>query len=287
MKKSAAGRRLAMGVLGASCAYLLAIQPSGRKDWHSFYRRFYYAHRGLYDNEAGIPENSMAAFRRALDHGFGMELDVQVTMDNVPVIFHDSRLERMARDEHGAKASGRIRDYSAAQLKQFHLLDTEETIPELQDVLELVGGRVPMIVELKAETKMDVDLVCCSADSLLRNYEGPYVIESFHPLVLLWYRRNHPEVIRGQLSEAYTKNRKYRRPQYFVCEHLLLNFLTKPDFIAYNIRHMNNVSRMLTRGLFRTPSVAWTIQSPQDLRSVRKRFDLYIFEGFDPKGRTD
>ena len=267
-----------------------------------------YAHRGLFDPKANIPENSLAAFRRAVDAGYGIELDVQLTADGVPVVFHDGTLARMVRgkcgEEKGSVAErpkegassadllqtpevpGRVLDYTLKELKQFHLQDSEEKIPTFAEVLDLVNGKVPLIVELKAET-LDFSL-CEKADALLREYgkKGIYCIESFQPLFVCWFRFRHPEVFRGQLSTSFQDPASQigARIFHFFVKHLLCNFLTRPDFIAYNYRCRNNLSRRLCRAWFHATSVAWTIRSEKDLEDNRAYFDLFIFDSFLPKG---
>ncbi len=233
-----------------------------------------FAHRGLHDNHAGIPENSMTAFRKAVEAGFGMELDVQITKDGIPVIFHDFTLRRMCNE------AGKIEDYTYEELQAFRLLGTDEKIPTLKEFLAMVAGRVPLIVELKAEW-LDVS-VCPAADRLLSDYQGGYCIESFNPLALLWYRRNHKEVMRGQLSTDFKKDGNYRNLIYFLLTYLLTNAVTKPDFIAYNWKFRHKLSLKLCRGLYRLPAAAWTIQSKEDLEAVRKDFDVFIFDSFYP-----
>lgn len=272
---------------GAAGAYLLAVKPSSRRDWMKQFAGHYYAHRGLYDNTAGVPENSCTAFRRAVEHGYGIELDVQLSKDGIPVVFHDDTLPRMAKDKTGGPVHGYVSDYTFSQLREFHLLDTDEKIPTLQEVLDIVHGEVPLIVEMKTHGKDHSCPVCAAADRLLQNYRGLYVVESFNPFAIRWYQKNRPDVIRGQLSDAYTKQAKYRRPSYFASEYLLYNFLVKPDFIAYNSKHAGNLSREITRRLYRVPSVAWTIQSDDELNAMQKRYDLFIFEAFMPKKKEN
>lgn len=272
-----------LGAGGLAGAYLFALLPSNRREWMKDFDSVHYAHRGLYDNEKGIPENSLAAFRNAIDHGYGMEMDVQISSDGIPVVFHDDTLDRMARDADGNPVHGRVIDRTFEELRRFHLLNTEEKIPSFQEFLDLVQGRVPLIIELKTLEGDRECRVCAIADRLLQNYNGKYAVESFNPYAVRWYRRHRPEITRGQLSEAFTKNPQYRRPSYFASEHLLLNCMTKPDFIAYNAKHHRNLSRRLVRRVFHAPSVAWTIQSADELKEMNDRYDLFIFEGFMPE----
>lgn len=255
--------------------YLAAIMPrmGGRPD-HSALMSRYYAHRGLHDNASDAPENSMAAFRKAIESGYGMEMDVQLTKDRIPVVFHDEGLQRVCG------VDGNVRDYTYSQLQQFPLFGTEELIPLFSDFLALVNGQVPLIIEIKIHE--DVDAVCSAIDALLREYRGVYCVESFHPMAMKWYKEHRPEVLRGQLSTNHSKpGRPEKLPQKAV-HHLLTNFLCRPDFIAYDHRHKNNLSRQLCRRLFHALSVTWTVKSQAQLDACRKDFDLFIFEGFLP-----
>ena len=272
-----------IGLAAMTGAYLFAVKPSGRKDWMKRYQPFYFAHRGLYDNESDAPENSMKAFQNAIEHGYGMEMDVQLSKDDIPVIFHDTWMDRVARDSNHDPVSGKIHDYTLKQLKSFHLLESNETIPTLAEFLALVNGQVPLIVELKTDNETDVNKLCTKTDELLSAYKGMYVVESFHPMAVYWYKKHRPEIIRGQLSEAFTKTKQYRHLHYLCSEYLLFNGVTKPDFIAYNSKHESNLSRRLARKLFQVPSVAWTIQSDAELQHMKDKYDLFIFESFKPE----
>ena len=256
--------------------YLLMIMPrmTRRPDITPF-RKWLYAHRGLHDNGSDAPENSLRAFERAAAAGYGIELDVRLTKDGVPVVFHDETLKRVCG------AEGTLRQRTFEELQALSLFGTDQKIPRLEDVLKLVDGKVPLIVELKTEGT-DVS-VCPAADRLLSVYQGLYCVESFNPLGLLWYRRNRNGVVRGQLADAYHKEGKYRGPLYFLLENLMLNWLGKPDFIAYNHRYPRMLSRILCRRLFGSAAAAWTIRSREELEEAKKQFDLYIFDSFLPK----
>lgn len=257
--------------------YLLAMKPrmSKRRE-RSKFAGVYYAHRGLHsnNNSTEIPENSIPAFRRAVKRGYGIELDVQLSKDGVPVVFHDFTLERMCGKE------GKVCEYTYEELQQFTLAGGQEKIPRFTEVLEVVNGKVPLIIELKVEW-MDIT-VCPVVDEILRKYQGVYCIESFNPMALSWYRRYHNSVYRGQLSEAFTRTIS-KSGLYWCLQNLLFNWMTRPDFIAYNHEHQGNLSRKLCRGLFRNTAVAWTIRSQEELDKAKKHFDMFIFESFTPK----
>ncbi len=277
--------------------YLLAIMPGMKKKAikDKLLVQNLYAHRGLHDNSSDAPENSMAAFRKAVDAGYGIELDVQLTSDGVPVIFHDFTLARVARyadgqvpedavkNEDGSMGvAGKVIDYTYEELQQFHLLDSDEKIPRFEDFLNMVDGRVPLIIELKIEM---FDLtVCPKAYDLLRDYKGVYCIESFNPLGLYWFKKNHKDIFRGQLSEEFFHeiDRVMHTPLYIMLAFLIFNFLTRPDFVAYNHNHEGNLSRRICHGLYKNTAAAWTIKSQEELDRNRGRFDIFIFEGFIP-----
>ncbi len=275
--------------------YLLMIMPrmTGRPDRRP-HLDVLYAHRGLHDNSSDAPENTMAAFRKAVDAGYGIECDVQLTADGIPVIFHDFTLARVARYPEGREpedavrnadgslgVKGKVIDYTYEELLEFHILNSEERIPKFEDFLKLVDGKVPLIVELKIELK---DLsVCPKVDALLGSYKGVYCIESFNPLGVFWYRRNRPDVLRGQLSDEFHKeDPKGFGVAYIVLTLLFFNFLTKPDFIAYNHKYPRNLSLWLSRHLYGCLTAAWTIKSEEQLKTAKENFDIYIFDSFVP-----
>ena len=267
-----------LALAGIPALYLGAVLPGKRSMKRTIFPRRYYAHRGLFDNRGAAPENSLPAFERAIRHGFGIELDVQLTKDRIPVVFHDDYLGRAC----GIK--GKISDYTYEQLREFTLFNSEERIPLFKEVLSRVDGKTPLIVELKMPGT-DPE-VCKIADRLLSSYEGAYCIESFNPLALLWYRKNRPHVIRGQLGQVYGRHQKkssLHRDLFLILHgRLVFNFITKPDFIAYDCRDHMEFSRTLCRKLFHHPAVAWTVKSQEQLDSIRSAYDVFIFDNFVP-----
>ena len=255
--------------------YMSAIMPrmTHRPDYSSL-MGYYYAHRGLHDNSSDAPENSIPAFLKAVGSGYGIELDVQLTKDRIPVVFHDDTLKRVCG------ISGSVKDYTYTELSQFHLFDTEETIPKLSDVLALVDGQVPLIIEIKFPENPTT--VCQYTEFVLRNYKGTYCIESFHPLAVKWFKDHRPELIRGQLSSNFFKSDDDPHPSETLVHLLVTNFISKPDFIAYDHRYKNNLSRLICRYVYKSLSISWTIRSQEDLDTCQDDFDLFIFEGFIP-----
>ena len=256
--------------------YMILIMPRLHKPDCSALLHQYYAHRGLHDLEAGVPENSMKAFRLAIEKGFGMEMDVQLSKDGIPVVFHDATLTRMCGVEK------RVNELTLAELKQLSLAGTQERIPTFQEFLTLVNGQVPLIIEIKMD-KRD-DRIPEAVNEQLRGYQGVYCIESFHPSALIWYRKHRPDVFRGQLCTNFNKENKNCSLPFFLLSKMLSNIAARPDFIAYNWLYRDDLSRRICCGFDHALSVGWTIRSQKEMDECRKDFTLFIFEGFIPEG---
>ena len=252
---------------------LLALQCRRGSDW-SYLKKFRYAHRGLH--RKGLPENSLAAFRDALDHGYGVELDVHLMKDGNLAVVHDSKLGRMC----GADAV--IEDMTAEDLPKLKLDYTEETVPLFEDVLKLFDGRPePMIVELKVADGNYSELSEKTME-LLDRYNVHYVVESFDPRAVAWFRKNRPEVVRGQLSTAMTKPEHggSKKPDLMLVEHLFTNLIAQPDFIAYDFSERNIPELAICRKIYGVQEVSWTIRTPEDAEKAEKLGNLVIFENF-------
>lgn len=237
-------------------------------------RRWVYAHRGLHDSQK--PENSLAAFRAAVDSGFGSELDIHLMKDGDLAVIHDSSLKRTA----GADVM--IEDLTVADLENYRLGGTEEKIPLFSQLLALYDGKAPLIVELKSANGNHAKL-CQAACAMLDTYRGAYCIESFDPRCIRWLRKNRPDIIRGQLSENWLKG-KNRLPWLvkvvMTCH--LSNVFTRPDFIAYNFKHRKAFGTDICRKLWGVQGVAWTIRSKEDFDVAVKEGWITIFENFVP-----
>ncbi|MDO4293197.1 MAG: glycerophosphodiester phosphodiesterase [Eubacteriales bacterium] len=259
--------------LAATGAYLYSISPR-LSERPARLPQVYYAHRGLHDNLTDAPENSLAAFEKAAEAGYGIELDVQLTRDGQVVVVHDFSLKRLCQVDRP------VDSFTYEELQELPIYGSSQRIPLFAEVLKLVAGRVPLIVELKYKNGSKI---CEKAQEILNGYTGVYCVESFHPQVLRWYRQNYPHICRGQLSMNYQREDGSRGAQFFVMRHLLTNFLTRPDFIAYDCRAMHAVSKTICRNLFGCPLVAWTVKCQAQLDACRKHFDYFIFEGFVPR----
>ena len=235
----------------------------------------YIAHRGLFDNAQAYPENTLPAFARAVEAGYGIELDVRLTKDGRLVVAHDKTLARIA----GTDAA--VRDLTQAELAAYPILASGETIPAFADVLALIAGRVPLIVELKPES--DVIETCERTAEALADYPGPYCVESFDPRVLWWYRRHRPGVLRGQLSQDFTDDpATASRLADKLLTAMVGNLVTWPDFVAYRHTDANRFAVRFWQAVLGSTLVGWTIKSAAELADARRRFAVIIFDGFIP-----
>ncbi len=215
------------------------------------------AHRGLHCGPEA-PENSMPAFALAIEHGYPIELDVHLLADGGLAVFHDLTLDRMT------SASGPITNITSDQLGGLRLQGTESVIPTLQDVLDFVSGRTPLLIELKTNAFRVGDLEGAVV-SAVRRYDGEFAIQSFNPLTVAWFRNEAPGFCRGQLSGGEVAAGAIRN--------------LEPDFVAYALSGLPNaeVSKIRSSGL---PILAWTIKSEDEQRKARQVADNLIFEGY-------
>ena len=269
---------IVLGILLLLCAlYLVLIAPGRRANLDGFCRP--YAHRGLWQAANGIPENSLAAFDAACRRGYAMELDVQLAKDGVVMVFHDYTLKRMCG------AEGKLVDKTAAELAALRLADTDEKIPTFAEVLALVDGRAPLLVELKGETANDA--LCEAVAALLDNYHGAYVIESFNPLLLAWFAKHRPQVVRGLLADdmfAKKKQRTFaRRLRDMVIQWRLLNVSARPQFLAWNLHAKHTLTDRILLALFRIPSFCWTARTAAEFDAATADGAVPIFDSIPDK----
>ncbi|HRX91797.1 MAG TPA: glycerophosphodiester phosphodiesterase family protein [Candidatus Izemoplasmatales bacterium] len=233
-----------------------------------------FAHRGFHSPDGTIPENSMAAFKIAVEKGYGLEIDLNVLKDGTVVVFHDKTFKRMCADDRN------LYDVTLEEAKKLRLNGTEETIPTLAEFLEFINGRVPLLVEFKYHG--NIDLLCQNAMDVLKDYKGVWAMHSFHPQVLIWFRKNRPEVIRGIISEYFLDETDMKKITKLLLKTLALNFLTRPDFINYNLRDMPNryLNRAKRKGL---TVIGYKAHTQEEMDFVKKYYDNAVFEFFDPK----
>lgn len=254
---------------------LMFIAPGIRRRRADAWRGTAFAHRGLHNEK--VSENTLEAFERACRAGVGIELDVQLTCDGVLVVFHDADLERLMGD--GSKVS----ELTLSQLREFILPDGQY-VPTFSEVLELVNGRVPLLVELKNGKQLA--RLCATTFEHLRGYGGRYIVESFQPLILMWFRMHAPGVIRGQLVAAWEEYIDDYGPFLAtVLTNLVCNILARPDFVAYDLSGKPRFGLRMQK-FFHTPLAVWTVRSRMDFDAAIAKKEMPIFEGFIPENKA-
>lgn len=227
----------------------------------------YIAHRGLFCNEMGIPENSMLAIGRAVEAGIAIELDVRLSKDYKLVVFHDANCKRMTGKD------ARIADMTYEELRKLSLMDTDQHIPQLSEVLELVHGRVPLLIEIKNIAfigRLEWRLL-----KLLTKYQGKYIIESFHPGVVWWLKRYARNVVVGQLVSMHSAS--LNPIEKLVMHQKGFYRFTKPDFMAYDIRELTpEMSRAFHKKGMKV--YGWTVRSVSDYIKMRRICDGVIYD---------
>ena len=239
------------------------------------YKAVRFAHRGLHGKD--VPENTLAAFRRAVNAGFGIELDIRLSREGELVVFHDVSLKRAAGIDK------KVIELSKEELNNTRIFGSSYTVPAFKDVLSLVGGKVPLLVEIKsgpgeygvAERFLEE----------ISGYTGDYIAESFNPKALRTVKRKRPDIPIGILSAEFSKDEKYRgNIAYKFLERLRFNFFARPDFIAYDHKGYKVLALRALRFIYRVPTVAWTVTSKEEEALARGRgFDTVIFENYIPE----
>ena len=260
-------------LLCLSFLWLFLIAPRARR---AAVRPFLcsYAHRGLFSGDA--PENSLAAFRLAAEQGFGIELDVQLSSDGEVMVFHDYTLARMCRVDK------KLSELTAAELGEITLADTAEHIPTLKEVLAVVAGRVPLLIEVKGENGNTA--LCPALASVMAEYQGLWCVESFNPLLLAWFKRHCPRVVRGLLSTDLIKEKKNgSRVLNFALSALWLTFLCRPQFHAWDHKYPHRFALRCGIVLFGAASLVYTVKNNEEYTSHLKKWQYPIFDGFVPQ----
>ena len=240
-----------------------------RSDWFLKYKL---AHRGLHNDI--YPENSLGAYENAIKYGFAIELDIRVLKDGNLVIFHDDNLNRMCG------INKKLENITLEEMKEYKLKNTEYTIPTLQEVLTLVDGKVPIMMELKpVSRKMKITQ---RVYDVIKDYKGDIAVKSFNPLYMLWYKKNAPQILRGMLS-SYFHNTNLPKIYRFLIKRLTFYDRIKPDFISYDFTNLPN-KYIKNKN---TPILAWTITSPQEEMEAMQFANNIIFQDYIPDNQLN
>lgn len=236
------------------------------------------AHRGLHDAAASVIENTASAFRAAIDGGFAIETDLQISGDGEAMVHHDFALGRLTL------GSRQLAAMTAAGLKEVPFKDTSDRIMTLGELCDLVGGRTPLVIELKSRFDGDMRLAQRTADVLM-HYTGPVAVMSFDPAVVAGLRKFASGLPRGIVAERYYKDFEWydlSARQKRSLAFLLHAFRTRPHFIAYHVKDLPSPGPLIARHIFGLPLLAWTVRSKDDRRRARIWANQMIFEGFRP-----
>lgn len=231
-----------------------------------FLSRSLIAHRGYYNNKKGIPENSVIAFKKAIDNNYLIELDVRLTKDKKLVVFHDDNLKRVCG------VNKRVKDLTYKELLKYNLFDTTQKVPLFSEVIKLVNGRVPILIETKFHNRYGVlEKILINE---LSNYKGLYAIQSFYPLSLLWFKTNTKHIPIGLLSSNFKNNKNSLKK--LIGKTLILDLFFKTDFISYDLKGLPNNYLSLKKD--KKKIVIWTIKNKKDYDLAKKYTDALICE---------
>ena len=236
------------------------------------------AHRGYFDNKGPAPENSLPAFQRAIEHGYCIEVDTQLTADGTVIVLHDKSLLRTSGVDRN------VEDMTDAELAECRLFDTDEHVPTFAEVLELIDGQVPLLVEIKGEAGDDVAAISAATYEQLKKYDGIYVVQSFNPFALQWFKDNAPDVPRGLLSKDFIADPEGQSlVNRLALTPMLTNVVARPNFISYELKSSGQLTFQAMKNLSDLPCLAWTLKSQEELDAARAAgFDGFIFDSFEP-----
>lgn len=230
----------------------------------------YIAHRGLFDNNNGIPENSIIAFKKAIRNNYAIELDVHLTKDKKLVVFHDNNLKRICG------VNRIIEDLTYEELLKYNLLNTKYKIPLFSEVLNLIDGKVFLLIETKVfkfDGMLEEELA-----KVLDNYKGLFAIQSFNIHSIYWFKKNRPEFIRGLLSSDFNKW-DMSNLRKFLLKSLISDIFLKTDFISYDIKALPNI--YISNKRKKKPVLAWTVRDKKNFNKSLEYADNIIFENID------
>ena len=288
--KHASGKRLsggakagiAIGVIAvvviAGTVFLKMPGASARAQLQPFMQQPI-AHRGYFDNASAAPENSLAAFQQAIDHGYAIELDTQLTADGTVIVLHDKSLMRTSGVDKN------VEDMTDDELAKCTLFNSGQKVPTFKEALELIDGQVPLLVEIKGEAGDDVAAISAATAELLDNYKGTYVVQSFNPFALQWFKDNRPDVPRGLLSKDFIADGEGQSIVNRVAlTTMLTNVVARPNFISYELASDDQLTFQAMKALSDLPRFAWTLKSQDELDRARDHgFDGFIFDSFEAK----
>jgi len=260
-------------IVGIFCVYIFLIRIDSKRMRKQFDSVAPIAHRGLHTSDQQIPENSLKAFKQAVDLGYGIELDVQLSADMEVFVFHDTTLHRMCG------SNKKLETMRSKEIKVCRLKDTDQTIPTLKEVLDLVAGKTTLWIEIKTTRRRaeTVDQVLL----LLHDYPGDFSLCSFDPMILREIKKRDPSILRGIIVEGFLNNKKFPFYQRILVHYSLLNFLVRPDYQSYDYHQRSNPTYLLNR-IMGAYSLFWAVGSKDLEAKLKPDCDNIIFEHYRP-----
>lgn len=228
-----------------------------------FNKSYIIAHRGIHDNQK-IYENSLEAFSLAINQKLIIELDIRLTKDNQIIVFHDPNTKRLTKQDKIVEES------TYQELNEQKVMH----IPLFKEVLSLVKGKAPILIEIKPTN--NIEKLTTELMKLLTNYQGEYAIQSFNPKVLYWFKKNYPNVLRGQLSSKYQKEKMHFLKK-FILSNMILNIITKPHFISYKYNQLSP-TQIAKYKKKKIRVIGWTITNEREFKHYQKYYDNLICE---------
>ncbi|PZU87544.1 MAG: glycerophosphodiester phosphodiesterase [Chelatococcus sp.] len=237
------------------------------------------AHRGLHDAAAGVIENSLSAAEAAIAGGFGIECDVQLSADGEAMVFHDFVLDRLTEQ------AGPVVARTAKELAVIALKGSRDLVPTLAGFLDRIGGRVPLVIEIKSRFDGDLRLTRRAAEVVAARSGQPIVFKSFDPGIVAALREIAPAIPRGVVGMNAYDYGDYERLD-AAQKHALANLLhyneSRPDFLSWKVAHLDSAVPFLCRNALGLPLMSWTVRTPQDREKAARYADQMVFEGFRP-----
>lgn len=261
-----------LAVLAGFVLFILGFRVDSARTKQAPWLKGHYAHRGLYSKDQSIPENSLGAFRRSIEEGFGIELDVQLSQDGKVYVFHDDELMRMCGTE------GNLEEKTSEELSHLSLKNSDEKIPLLSEVLTLTDGKVPLLVELKS-TRRKAESVKAVIE-IMKTYEGHFAYCSFDPLMLSLLKKYDKDRLRGLNMEYALNKKQFGWMTRLILQFALLSPLNRPDYLSVDHTSIPCIYRLWR--VFGAYGMMWALPSQSAENKVSDLCETVIFEHYRP-----
>ena len=265
---------------------LFFIAPGNKRKCNdtSWLYKDYIAHRGVFNNEQGVVENTVSAFKKAIEKHYSIETDLHLTKDERIIVFHDGDFKRLCNVDK------KTSELTLKEIKELKLLNSDEKILEFSEFLTLIDGNTNLLLEFKSQSTKRDEILCKKAMAILKDYKGLYAVQSFHPLIVKWFKKNYPIIARGQLFMVFNLKEEYKKAKgktinkilsvfvKFMYNYKLTNVMARPVFITHNHKDINFMAKVVH--LF-VPMIIYTVDQDSDFVKYQNKVDNIIFEKID------